>query len=183
MSETKKMPRGLFYLLALVCLIPLVGALVGFILILFGIFEYKDKKVILVGAMGIASSVIIYGSLFYVLFHRGVMDVNRIAIAKDELKDLVRDIEFYKYRTGKYPDSLKQLEDKGYNVLINDPIQLPSMSSDKEDYYYYKPLKDGYYLFSNGIDGIPFTKDDILPPLEKDSLIVKSGLIRERLDK
>ena len=173
-------PKGILTLLTIVCLIPLIGAFVGLILICLGIFDYKDRKVIRIGALGIAVSVIVYGSLFYFLFHRGIFDDSRIKIAKEELKQLIIGIDFYKYRTGKYPDSLEQLEGKGYNYLIADPIQVINNDLEESTDFYYQQVDSGYYLFSSGLDGIPFTNDDILPELGKDSGIVKSGLMIEQ---
>jgi hypothetical protein len=38
------------YLLGLVCIIPLVGAFVGFGLLLYGLIHYKDKWLSIIGA-------------------------------------------------------------------------------------------------------------------------------------
>lgn len=61
-STKKKSP----YKLGFWCLIPLIGAFVGIWLILYGIFKYKDKWIVLIGVAGIMWTVVLYSLLYYV---------------------------------------------------------------------------------------------------------------------
>jgi hypothetical protein len=148
------------YLLGLLGIIPLVGAFVGIGLIFFGLFEYKDKKLTLIGLAGVLFSVFVYGSLaFY-----SNSDDKKIMMApfvKDELNSLVKNIEFYKLEHGTYPDSLLQLMNDNTTVFIADPTQ--DFPKGDSSYYRYKKTDAGYYLFSAGVDGVAGTKDDIFP--------------------
>ncbi|MGZ5193098.1 MAG: hypothetical protein ACXWVV_04190 [Kaistella sp.] len=77
------------------------------------------------------------------------------------LNRLVKDVEYYKLENGRYPDSLQQLLNKADFVLIYDPLQ--SIRNKKERAFFYKNFQNKYFLFSVGVDAIPFTKDDIYP--------------------
>jgi hypothetical protein len=124
------------------------------------LFEYKDKKLTLIGLAGVLFSVFVYGSLaFY-----SNSDDKKIMMApfvKDELNSLVKNIEFYKLEHGTYPDSLLQLMNDNTTVFIADPTQ--DFPKGDSSYYRYKKTDAGYYLFSAGVDGVAGTKDDIFP--------------------
>ncbi len=52
------------YLLGVLGLIPLVGFFVGVALILYGIFKYRDKKLIIIGGSCMLFTVAVYSTLF-----------------------------------------------------------------------------------------------------------------------
>jgi len=161
------------YLIGILCLIPLVGALIGFGMIMFGIFQYRDKWVVFIGAIGILVTVYFIKSND---LHSKSSIKNFAAGDKYELNDLVKQIEFYKLQNGVYPDSLKQIDVKGEMVIINDPIL--SLSECKNTLFNYHKIGNKYTLFSSGIDTIPNTADDIYPSLKIDTS--KIGLIINR---
>ena len=165
------------YVIAGLSFIPLIGVLFGIITIVFGIVKFNQggKKLLFLGIAGIMITVILYGGLYYFGFVKrgGVYDESRKKLAKDQLTKLVQTIEYYKVQYDEYPSSLKELKNKlsNKNLFIKD---IMAVNSEKEEVrlYYYKLLKNGksYYLFSLGIDGIPFTKDDILPDISKNEM-------------
>jgi hypothetical protein len=166
------------YLLGLLCIIPLVGALVGLGLLLYGIIKYKDKWLIIIGAAGIIWTVAVYGTMDY-QFKNGLETRKGFAkISQMELNSLLKNIEFYRIQHGSYPDSLEQITEDDKMTAINDPLRSFDKDIKKDTKYTYKRVGDHYYLFSSGIDGIPNTKDDIYPQVAK-SDSAKFGLIRK----
>ena len=175
----KKQPP---YLLGLIGVVPLAGAVVGLGLILYGIFKYKDKWLVLIGAAGIVWTVAIYA--IFTSYSKPGNFKNQMNQAMNEtaqfyLNNLVKDIEFYKVEHGAYPDNLQQIEDKNGFVPVTDPTQ-SSFGSKKAAYFNYKRVGDHYYLFSSGQDGIPNTADDIYPNFSaadsgKIGLIIKNS--------
>jgi hypothetical protein len=156
--QTSKPP----YWLGLLCLIPLVGAMAGLGLLLYGLLKYKDKWLSIIGAAGIAWTIIFYSTLFYVGTHASVVKKGLADIAQIQLNSLIKNIEFYKLAHGQYPDSLGQLVQDDKLAPINDPIQGLKF---KSTYFNYEKVGGKYTLFSSGEDGIPNTKDDLFPQL------------------
>lgn len=159
------------------CLIPLVGGIIGIALILNGIFKYKNIKLTIIGALGLIFTVAIYSSIyFYSRSDNGRRGFE--PFAKSDLNNLMKNIEFYKMQHGVYPDSLKQLKNPKDDFLsIDDPLQVNN-SKARNTYYNYQKVGNKYYLFSSGIDGIPNTKDDLYPDVynvdtSKIGLIIK----------
>lgn len=154
------------YLVGVICLIPLIGAIAGIIFIILGIAHYRDRVFIVMGAVGILITVAIYGSLFYFTMNSATVGNGFARLSQIQLNDLVKSIEFYKLQHGSYPDSLQQLDTKDSFVNIDDPTQT-FKSNKRVTYQYHKLTNDKYVLFSVGVDGIPGTKDDIYPEVSK----------------
>jgi len=165
------------YLVGILCLIPLIGAFAGLVLLILGIVHYKDKVFIIIGSIGILITVAIYGSLFVFVQNSGLMEESLTNITQIELNDLVKNIEFYKLQNGSYPDSLQQVESKGSFTSINDPMQA-SKGNKKFVNYQYQLKGNKYLLFSVGKDGIANTADDIYPNLSNADTS-KLGFIRK----
>jgi hypothetical protein len=163
------------YLLGLICIIPLAGAFVGLGLILYGIFKYKDKWLIIIGVAGIAWTVVLYSFVFNIDQNNPTFKNLFAETAQTELNSLFKYVEFYKIQHGAYPDSLEQLNNGDDMAMIYDPIPY---TSKKDIKFNYQRVGNHYYLFSSGIDGIPNTKDDIYPQVAK-SDSAKFGLIRK----
>jgi hypothetical protein len=130
--------------------------------------------VIVIGATGVLWSVLIYGSLF-VFMQSDWMSKQMAPNAQEELTNVARQLEFYKYENGDYPDSLQQLEKKDHWVFIVDPTQINRLK--KTVYFQYVHLGDHYSLFSVGPDGIPHTRDDIYPVIP-DTGSIRYGWIK-----
>jgi len=166
------------YLLGLLCIIPLIGAVVGFALLLYGIFKYKDKWLIIIGIAGIVWTVFVYSSLNYQTQNSKNAREGLAEASQMQINSLFKNIEFYKLKYGVYPDSLQQISKEDQMVWIDDPLQSFSSDKKKNTKFNYQKVGNHYYLFSSGIDGIPNTKDDIYPQVAKaDS--AKFGLIRK----
>jgi Type II secretion system (T2SS), protein G len=182
MSDSdKKLGAGAFVLGGL-SFIPLFGVLFGIIAIVWGLVSQKKggKALALVGAGGIAFTVMAYGGLYYfgMIQRGGIYDDLRRTIAQQQLGQLVRSIEFYKVANGEYPTSLQQLQQavgKSTTIFIHDPTDVNTVAGPR--YFYYERVgTDRYYLRSVGPDGQPFTADDIVPQVN-DALLPKLGLL------
>ena len=97
------------------------------------------------------------------------------SIAKEQLTNDARELEFYKVEYGDCPDSLPQLLKNGRLAFIADPTQF---SFKKTVYFQYMHLGDHYRLYSFGLDGIPNTADDIYPNIP-DSGRIHYGWVKE----
>lgn len=156
------------YLLGLICFIPLFGLIVGIVLVLLGLFHYKDKLLVLIGCLGVIFTI----GYYKYTFPDSERDKQFAKISQMQLNSLIKDIEYYKLQNGNYPDKLEQLQNSNSMVLIYDPLQPKNGKSSKFNYIL---VGDRYKLFSSGIDGIANTKDDIFPEVED---ISKVGLIK-----
>ncbi|MDB5209043.1 MAG: hypothetical protein JWR72_4118 [Flavisolibacter sp.] len=142
--------------------IPLIGGFVGICLILFGVFKYKDRKLILIGSAGLLFTVGVYLSMFYYFDHSKAFRKDFAVFCQPYMNELIKSIEFYKIENGYYPDSLEQLTKISNLVRIQDPIS-QSSGEDNKGQFYYKNLGSKYTLFSSGIDRIPYNNDDVFP--------------------
>ena len=88
-NEKSKPP----YLLGLLCLLPLIGALVGIALISYGIFRYKDKLLIAIGSFGIIFTICTYFFLFQNLKYGSGATRSFAKISQKELNNLVKHVE------------------------------------------------------------------------------------------
>lgn len=155
------------YLLGLLCFIPLVGALVGIVLLLLGILKYKDKLLSGIGIFGILFTILIYGGLFYWSQNSNTGKKQWATLSQMQMDGLVKDIEFYKIQNNRYPDSLQALSTDSNFVNIYDPVL---GLTETNIIFNYEKAGDHYKLFSSGLDGIKNTADDFYPTIEiKDS--------------
>lgn len=165
--------------------IPLIGVLFGIAAIVWGLVTRKagGRKLALLGASGIAFSVVLYGGLFYFGFVQqgGVYDKLRQQLAQTTLNQLVQSIEFYKVGHGSYPASLEALQatlPKNSLAIITDPTHV-KLGEKPRNFFYERVGEDHYYLRAVGADGIPFTADDIVPQIDA-SASGRIGLLLER---
>lgn len=173
--EKKNTPKNLYYW-GLLGLIPNFGFICGVILLIKGLFQYKDKKLVIIGIADM-----LFSCIFWIVFihwtENGKTFIDlKSQLAQQELNSLVKDIEFYKLINKTYPDSLRQLEnDKGLIVNFNEPFSSMRKNEKPKVFNYYRD-NQGYHLFSSGYDETPNTDDDIFPKLKNiDS--TKIGLI------
>ncbi len=92
-----------------------------------------------------------------------------IETSQNQLTYIFEEIELYKINNKRYPENLYELrKSKSKGILIFDMIQSGWFSENKKALYYYKLINsDSYRLFSKGVDGIAFTKDDLYPVVSK----------------
>ncbi len=161
------------YVISGLSFIPLLGVLFGLIVIVWGIIKRKvgGWKLVIIGTLGILLTVVLYGTLFYKGFieRDGVFDELSGQLAQTQLTDLVKHIEYYKIQNGYYPVKLEELQPEDSEkinsfVFIHDAAN-KKLKITEQVLYFYKPINDGqnYHLFSSGIDGVPYTADDIHP--------------------
>lgn len=151
------------YLLGILGFIPFVGAFVGLGLLLYGIFKHKDKKLIIIGAVCILFTVVFYSFIYYEAVYGNLYTEGNIGLSKMNLNSLIKDIEFYKIKHGVYPDSLKQVNGDDKSAWIDDPLLINRRH--KSTLFNYKKIGLHYQLFSSGVDGIAYTKDDLYPEI------------------
>lgn len=156
-------------ILGIVSFIPLVGVMLGIIAIVLGVIALVQIKKgilkgkglaitgIILGIAGILFTVAVYGSLFYFGFvsKTGPFVEMRLKLMQQTMVQDAGLLELYKKKYGKYPESLKQLSDSGYQPYFDDAYLKP---------FYYKVSDEGksYELRSIGQDGIYGTSDDII---------------------
>jgi hypothetical protein len=164
--------------------IPVIGLIFGFIAIIWGLVTNKrgGKRLACIGAGGISFTFVLYGTLFYFGTQPGgAYEKLRVRLAQTSINSLVPLIEFYKIQNGRYPESLKVLQEalpKESFVLVFDPTIIEV--GEKQRYFYYEPVGDDhYYLRGLGPDGKPFTGDDIVPHVSS-APSSKIGLLFER---
>jgi hypothetical protein len=159
--------------------IPMVGVLFGVIAIIWGLVTKKlgGKRLAAIGAGGIGFTIVIYGALFYFGFAQrgGVYDDLRAKLAQSTINSLAPSIELYKIQNGSYPESLKVLQrslPKDGFVTVFDPSAV-TLGGEPRYFFYERVGEDHYYLRGLGLDGKPFTEDDIVPqiPLQPGSKI------------
>jgi hypothetical protein len=150
--------------------VPLVGVLFGLVAIVWGLNAKKrgGGKLAVVGAAGIAFSVLLYGGLFYFGFVQrgGLYDDLRAKMAQSSLNALVTSIEFYKLGHGEYPDTLDTLKaslkkDSIEAIYVFDPRV--NASGPTGQFYYKRVDADHYYLRGVAPDGKPFSPGALVP--------------------
>lgn len=161
-SARPPLPGG-YYAFGCASFVPLLGVVVGIIAIAVGMTTRRrgGRLLALLGAGGIAFSVVLYGGLFYFGFMQrgGVYDGLRAQMAQSTIDELVPRIEFYRMEHGAYPASLKDLRSGAQPmVMIFDPSSIVP-----RPFYYERVGSDHYYLRGVGPDGKPFTADDLVP--------------------
>ena len=95
-AEVEKL--GTFpFVLAGISFIPLIGVPFGFATLIWGLFTKKEggRRLAIIGACGIATTVVVYGALFYFGFHQrgGIYDDLRAKLAQSSINSLVPSIE------------------------------------------------------------------------------------------
>ena len=172
MNEEQEKLGTFPYVLGGVSFIPLIGIIFGIIAIIWGLATKKlgGKKLAIIGACGIAFSIILYGSLFYfgAVQRGGVYDELRSQLSKTTITSLVQAIEFYKTQNGQYPESLETLRKslpENSLVFVFDPTHV-QMGGEPRYYHYELKDEDHYYLLGIGPDEKPYTSDDVLPNIE-----------------
>jgi Type II secretion system (T2SS), protein G len=187
-SKARQSVGALPFVMALLGFIPLIGIPFAITAIVVGI-NRKSALAPIIGLLGIASTVAIYGTLFYQGFKpNGAMQDSWNKVAAQQLNGLVPEVEYFKLQRGRYPGSLADLKQLGAHSVFFDTgdftkIWSQSWSSPQtaRQSYFYQLTADGqhYYLRSVGVDGQAFTTDDILPTLPTDERL-KTGLVIDR---
>lgn len=158
-------------ILGVVSLIPAIGIILGLAALILGIIAIQNinknnivsKRMaiagIVLGVLGMLSTIVIYGSLFYFGFisKSGPFAEVRSKVSQQIITQNAGYLELYKKEYGKYPKSLEELNKEEYAVFPIDHFMQP---------LHYKVAADGqtYELKSIGPDGKLGTTDDIFLP-------------------
>lgn len=165
------------YLWGILGFIPIVGALVGVILIILGVFRYSNKWLVFIGVACVLLTVIFYANLFDNLKTATQDKSNFAPLSQNGINELVKEIEFYKVTHGIYPNHLEELQENESIISIIDPILL-SNSTEGDLNYRYKKNGEKYKIYSVGVDMIDNTSDDLYPTISiSDS--TKIGFIKK----
>jgi len=136
--------------------IPGLGVFFAIVAIVIGAIK-RDKNPALLGAAGIAMSVVLYGGLFYFGFvaKTGIYAEMKIKLASQAMMGTAGQIALYKLRNGHLPETLREIDtERDKYVMTFDPWFKPLV---------YKPNADGTFeLRSAGPDGEFDTEDDIV---------------------
>ncbi len=186
MSEEVKKLGAFPYVIGGLSYIPLIGLFFGVVSIIWGLVTKRKggRKLALIGTGGICVTLVLYGGLFYFGFVKrgGIYDELRVKLAETTLTSLVQSIEFYRIQNGTFPDSLDTLQKslpKDSLTFVFDPTDM--QLSKKPRYFYYEVVDEAhYYLRGVGLDGKPFTDDDILPKVESNPS-GKIGLLNNKM--
>ena len=166
---SKEITQKTNYWYGLAGLIPNVGVVVGAILVFLG-FVKKDHKLKLVGILAMLFTPFCWLIILPLLTSSFFFKSSNIEFTNIYLNDIVKELEYYKSKSGKYPDSLGELRKQ--NKLFVDfevikKIENP-LKKEKPIKFYYKKLDNDYILKSYGPDKKLHTQDDIYPKLKID---------------
>jgi hypothetical protein len=179
MSEREKKSIGAGgFVLGGLSFIPLIGVLFGIGAIVLGLASSRKgaKVVALLGALGIAFTIVLYGSLFYFGFVQrgGVYDGLRAQLTQRIVTDTVPMVEMYRIQHDRYPETLDELQ-------AGRPANQPAFVTDGagKPLYYERVGEDHYYLRGVGPDGQAFTADDVVPVVDP-ATADKLGLLTQK---
>ncbi len=171
-----KSGRHLYYW-GLIGLLPNFGAIAGLILLYKGLFNYKDKKLVIIGIADILFTILFWLVFTYEMNNGSGFADSDAKFAQTQVNVLVKNIEFWKIQNGSYPDNIKQIENLEQFIWVNDPF-LKTNSDDAKNFFHYYKIRDKYTLFSVGKDRLANTSDDIYPTITQGDTI-KFGFVKK----
>ena len=157
--------------------LPLLGLPFAFIAIAWGLLirQRRGARLVILGAAGpILSFGLIVGFIAFLspmMFYGPSAEERANKFLVSRLIGICGEIEAFRRASGEYPARLNEMAQSPRYLLAYDsfqPIQTIRGFA-KQPTFYYQRLSDppGYYLFSVGEDGKPFTPDDVLPATSK----------------
>lgn len=169
-NPVKERQPILWFIVAGIGYIPLVGIPFGLASTIRGIITVKSHgiKLLVVALVSFIPMTIAYSSLFYMAAQKGgIFSKLDVQMKEHLLAQAVPSIEMHKVKTGKYPESVKELFDETSIKFISDS------AGNMHAGYYYVKMDSGYVLGNVGDDSLQGTADDVVPIL-KDT--VKLGI-------
>jgi hypothetical protein len=106
------------YFISMLGIIPGLGAIVGSIMLLQGLFIIKDRFLALLGAIGIIITVIFFKICLTDMKYGKRSGEEMVPYSKNRLDSLDKDIKVFKSINGHYPDSLEQVQNKDTYIDI-----------------------------------------------------------------
>lgn len=160
MDKNFKDQRLIFLFL---CVIPVVNIISGLLLMIQ--LGRRNRQALFVGALSTIIGIGYIMATGYFLVNSTVVMSAHDLMAESQLNGLVKEIEYHKSLQGHYPNALSELEiEDGVPITIYETYRTSFNSGPVE--FYYELSDDGFILFSRGADGLEFTHDDVLPPIE-----------------
>lgn len=154
------------------CITPIIGLIIS-IYILLNRRKFSGVLVRPFMVIGIFINSVLIGALIYLSLNDSYFKESEEQLAKIKLDNIVKSIEYYNLINTEYPDSLSELKLEDPMELNIDFIQVGKSRQDVT-FYYAKIGSEKYILFSRGMDGIEYTKDDIYPTLSSSE---RTGLV------
>lgn len=176
-APNPKMGIGV-YIIAALSFIPVLGMLFGIAALTLGLCTKRKGRFKVMG-IGFAGILFTLGLNLY-LSNYAFNDSENNAFIRGKLTQLtlnavLENLETHKAQFEQYPDSIEELTKKNIATFIHDPMDIQGGFNPR--YLYYKKADaDHYYLLSIGLDGVAFTKDDIVPEMKTFSQ-KQSGLL------
>jgi hypothetical protein len=178
-----KSPTWFHYTMGVLAFIPILGVLVGLVLIIWGFHNRRTGglRILSLGIAGICFTVLLLGGLTYhskYLRDSGQLDDFFAGIAKKNLNTASMLIEQYRIKYGHYPSSLIDLETENIDshVILDSYVAFRSEEGYEPYYYSLENNGNNYYLLSTGPDLLPFTEDDVVPDVSQQGK-VRPGLL------
>lgn len=166
--------EGWCYVIGFCSLIPIAGLLAVIASLILGFLKIRKGGwlLILLAVLGLGVSGGSAYTYFKIFKNQAGPTVDPIQKATvDDLTRLASEIEDYKAKNGKYPESLTDLPaEAGKNPHIFDLAAMRGQAvNPKESPLYVYEIQPGgqtYYLFSRGFDGKAYTPDDLFPRID-----------------
>jgi hypothetical protein len=154
-------------------LFPIIGIIPGIILLSKGI-KFKNRILYIIGIADISLAIFVCVVAFTNIFGAVSKGKNMDEyVIRRQLRLSVQAIEYYRSKSGSYPDSLNQVHLFDRTLPVYEPNYFF-----KRILFNYNKVDSGYILYSSGLDGIANTKDDIYPDLSNTD-VIKIGLIQD----
>jgi hypothetical protein len=164
------------YKWGLLGILPNFGMIAGIILLIKGIFTYRNRTLVFIGIADILFTVGFWMLMNYQQAYGDWFNDSKIHVAKNGLNALVKEIEFHKIKFGQYPEKISELKSDFSFTSSRDPFAIDD-SVGKNLRYPYRKINDKYTIHSIGPDHMDGTADDIYPTVtENDS--VKFGFVK-----
>ena len=149
-----------YYILSIFGFIPVIGIAIGTYLIFSGILK-RNLVLKVLGVMNLLPQIWVVN----VMIQNPITTKPFIKLTTENTINKLANIEealmMYNVTHGEFPDSLNQV-DIIRNVIINTDLT-QTITDAKNKKFRYTKTKEGYILYSAGIDGIDKTDDDIFP--------------------
>lgn len=151
--------------------VPFLGIPFALIAIAWGLLIRKRRgaKLVILGMAGpLLSVAAVWGIAFVasMIFYGPSAKERSNKFVATWLMGPGQEIEAYRRVSGRYPERLNEMTESPMGFLFYDPLQPAQIigAHRKQRTLYYQRLNNpsGYYLFSVGADGKPFTADDVL---------------------
>lgn len=165
-TEKKKQTPIPFIVLGGLSFIPMVGFVIGLLSVIISFFSFRKFKVLFIlGISGMVFTMAIIGWLYFVGMIPGTRKYaeNWVPMDRYFLKQIQKDLVLYRNKHGDYPKQLQDLHSQDPYLTLKDPLTTWIKNYKGDSLFYYKTTADSFQLFSVGLDGKPYTKDDIFP--------------------